>query len=284
MKAALAGLLLVACGPPAGDDGPPADSACTHGAPGLPTNVGTIGAPSNELSGLIASATTADLLYTHADAGNAAAIYAIDARNANLLGTLRVANATNVDWEDLTRAPCEDGSACIVIADTGDNLLNRASVRFYAIPDRAPPAGVSQDVTATIRDVTYPDGAHDVEAVYFDPRDGELYGIDKVDTPDPVVWRYPRAQAMAVEVTRLDLSAFAGDRRVTSADMHVDACGVQLLVRTADHLLAYGADFTAPQSVPVADEPRGEAVAWQVDGGGYYTVSEVANVLFHVSR
>ncbi|MBX3156414.1 MAG: hypothetical protein KF773_10475 [Deltaproteobacteria bacterium] len=284
---------LAACGssPGASPDGtPPVDGACTHAAPGQPARVGTVGAPSSELSGLVASA-NGTVLYTLADSGNPAEVYALDARTAGLRGTLRLTGATNVDWEDLARGPCELGDDCIFVADTGDNRRARASVRFYAFRDEAAPG----DVASVAFDVAYPDGGHDVEAVFVDPRDGEVYGIEKVEAADPVVWRYPRAApATAAQVARLDLAALAGDRRVTSADVRVDACGVHLLVRTRDHLVAYEAPADeavvelvarAPVRMPVADEPQGEAVAWRADGRGYFTVSEGANpTLFQVAR
>ena len=270
---------------PDAPDAPSGGDPCAH-VPGAPTSIGVItGLPSTELSGLAASRTLPDLLWTHGDRGGAAELYSVSATNAAPHGTLRLDDATAVDWEDLATAPCPAGQ-CIYIADTGDNDLDRTGVALYEVvePTTAPIGTV--DVDYTRYDVEYPDGPHDAEAVFVDPRDGRAYAITK--TPDrAAVYLLPRvtgATGLAQPIAELTIPA--ADPRVTAADLAIDACSARLLVRTYAALYELRAASTATiaelltsalATMPVAAEPQGEAVAYAADGRAYYTTSEGAS-------
>jgi len=242
-----------------------------------------IGLPTAELSGLAASRRLDGILWTLADAGGTPTIYALDT-SAAPRGSLRLAAATNVDWEDIAVAPCASTS-CIYVADTGDNDLIRETIAIYEVVEPPiVPSGAS-DVAWQRYDVRYPDGPHDMEALFVDPRDGVSYGITKVTTGLASVYALPRtsgAISLARVVAMLDISD-GDDRRITAADLHVDACGARLLVRTHDRLLELrGAATisviellrTTPMVLPVATEPQGESVAVSPSGDSLYTISE----------
>jgi len=252
--------------------------------PGTPTAIGAItGVPSTELSGLAASHTVPDLLWTHGDHGGAAELYAISATNAVPRGTLRLAGAIAVDWEDIATAPCAAGH-CIYVADTGDNDLERTTAALYEVvePTAAPTGTV--DVGYTRYDFEYPDGAHNVEAIFVDPRDTRAYAITKTADARAAVYLLPRvAGATGLAQPIAELTIPAADPRVTAADLAIDTCSTRLLVRTYGALYELRAAPTAPiaelltaalATVPVADEPHGEAVAYAADGRAYYTTSE----------
>lgn len=274
-------LALAACG--AGD---PTDDAapdtCAH-APTSPVAVGTIDVGnSSELSGLAASHTVADLLWTHGDHGGTADIYGVSATTAAAHGTLHL-DATAEDWEDIATAPCAAGR-CIYVADTGDNDLNRASVAIFVVQEPASdPIGVI--ATAFVRyDVMYPDGPHNVEAVFVDPRDEVVYAIEKVTSKHARVFKLPLiagSTALAVQVAELTIPG--DDPRVTAADLVIDACNARLAIRTYGALYELRAARTATMpellasslaAMPVANESQGEAVAYAADGHAYYTTSE----------
>ena len=67
-------------------------------------------------------------IITHNDSGDDANLYEIDSLSGNLLRTISISNATNVDWEDIT----EDESY-IYIGDIGNNNGNRTDLKIYKI-------------------------------------------------------------------------------------------------------------------------------------------------------
>ncbi|TDP02355.1 hypothetical protein [Flavobacterium sp. 245] len=69
-----------------------------------------------------------NLIYTLEDSGNKNAIYAIDSKG-KLVKTITISNATNVDWEDITK----DKSGNIYIGDFGNNANERRDLCIYKI-------------------------------------------------------------------------------------------------------------------------------------------------------
>jgi hypothetical protein len=279
---ALSVTLAVGCGGGGSESRPDApDLVDTASDPcrlaGPPRALGNVRGLSAELSGLAASRVNDGVLWTHADSGGVATIFAIDTTAASL-GELHVTGVTPIDWEDIATGPCAAGQ-CIFIADTGDNDLERASVAIYEVTE--PATAMTADVTAIKRDITYPDEPHNVEALVVDPRDGALYGITKVTAARAKLYQLASPTATALG----ELPMFPGaDVRVTAADFAVDdECGARLLVRTRSALFLFAGArdvamsaliATTPVMMPVANEPQGEAVAWRRDGRAYFTVSE----------
>ncbi len=79
----------------------------------------------NETSGAISYL---DRLWTHNDSGGEPEISAINPFNGNETARIRITNATNTDWEDITQ-----DSMSIYISDTGNNLGNRKEFQVYKI-------------------------------------------------------------------------------------------------------------------------------------------------------
>ena len=67
-------------------------------------------------------------LITHNDSGGEAALYEVDTTNGNVLRTVVINNATNVDWEDITY-----DENYIYIADIGNNNGTRTDLKIYSI-------------------------------------------------------------------------------------------------------------------------------------------------------
>ncbi|HQV51104.1 MAG: hypothetical protein IPI00_09395 [Flavobacteriales bacterium] len=80
----------------------------------------------NEISGTIL---IGDALWGVADSGNPNAIYRFDPTTGNVLQTVVVTNATNIDWEELTT----DGE-WVFVGDFGNNLGSRTDLRVFRIP------------------------------------------------------------------------------------------------------------------------------------------------------
>ena len=138
-----------------------------------------------ESSGVAVSREHPGVLWTHNDSGDGPYLYATDLRGADR-GFLLVSGADAFDWEDIALGVCPApfrSTACIYIADTGDNLEIRPFVTLYALPEPVPPQGPGDTLGTTsapvILRVSYPDGPHDVEAIYVSPRDTATYLVSK---------------------------------------------------------------------------------------------------------
>jgi hypothetical protein len=136
---------------------------------------------------------------------------------------------------------------------------------------------------ATKLRLSYPDGPHDAETLLHDPQTGDLLVVTK-DRAGSVVFR---AQAPVSDGQVLEAIATlapwdeADDGLITAGDISPDGASVLLrtygsawLWRRAAGASLADAFATEPCPVPLADEPSGEAIAWQADGAGYRSVSE----------
>lgn len=146
-----------------------------------------------ESSGVAVSHAFPGVLWTHNDSGDGPYLYATDLHGADR-GALLVPGAQAIDWEDMALGPCplpfvvqpkprRVAATCVFLGDTGDNLESRSFVTVYAIPEPEPPEGAGDTLgtsraPAVVR-LRYPDGSHDVEAIYVSPRDTALYLVSK---------------------------------------------------------------------------------------------------------
>ncbi|CAA6802497.1 MAG: Unknown protein [uncultured Sulfurovum sp.] len=67
-------------------------------------------------------------LWGHNDSGSKAELYLIDSSSGKILKTIKVSNASNVDWEDLTF-----DSTHLFIGDFGNNKGTRQDLKIYKI-------------------------------------------------------------------------------------------------------------------------------------------------------
>lgn len=79
----------------------------------------------NETSGLIFYNSK---IITHNDSGDSPNLYEIDTISGNIVRTIAINNATNVDWEDITQDDTH-----IYVADIGNNFGNRQDLKIYKI-------------------------------------------------------------------------------------------------------------------------------------------------------
>jgi hypothetical protein len=189
-----------------------------------------------------------------------------------------------LDPEDLARTP--DGA--FWVGDLGDNDRERATVAV----DRISPGGGR----GTTFRLTYPDGAHDAEALLMQ-RDGtavvvtkELSGVARVFasarplTGAAATVALRDAGSVTVAATSTpggpDIGGFASVL-VTGGAVAPD--GRRALLRTytdayewdvPDGDLARALTSGSPRRTPLPDEPQGEAITYTADGRGYLTLSE----------
>jgi hypothetical protein len=143
----------------------------------------------DEASGLAAGYD--GVFFLHNDGGEN--LFAIDQAGRNL-GRMKVKNARNRDWEDITRV-MQDGFPLLVLGDTGDNLATRSHVRLYFFEE--PDLDSLKESIRPVHklEVRYPGGARDVEAIAWDPHSDMILFLSKRDVP-PRLYGIPRDLAL----------------------------------------------------------------------------------------
>ena len=225
-----------------------------------------------EASGVIASRRTPGLFWAHNDSGDPA-IFALDERGA-VKGRVRVAGAQVDDWEDIAIGACPRG-LCLYVGDIGDNSGKRERITVYRVPEPAP--GDASTDTVEVFDATYPDGAHDAEALFV-TSDADVFIVTKGDPGPVALYRFPRPldtkRPMQLQRVGEPLAARKVDPkdRPTAADVSQD--GEWVAVRTTHHVTFYRtADLIAGQwrqafrfDLTGLGERRGEGLAFAAKG------------------
>jgi hypothetical protein len=212
-----------------------------------------------------------------------------DTRVFRLDGACRVQQviaypSTARDPEDL--AIGDDGT--VWIADIGDDNKNRATIAIWKLG-----AGATRPI---IHRLTYPDGAHNAEALLLAAADTPLI-ITKEATPG--IYRPTRplvanstAGVPLVKVGELKLPdtntanslSFVGRKLVTGAANAPD--NKRVVVRTysdayewdvSDGDIVKAITTSAPLITPLPEEPQGEAITYSANGASFITVSDLDN-------
>ncbi|MEV6301856.1 hypothetical protein AB0M02_20760 [Actinoplanes sp. NPDC051861] len=185
------------------------------------------------------------------------------------------------DTEDLARGP--DGT--LWVGDIGDNSRDRATIALWRL---APGAK-----KPTLLRMSYPDGAHDAEALLI-----AADGTPVVVTKDPMTAGIyvPTAQLSAEKTTPLRRAGdvaipvtgtsnpfgLPGTLVVTGGATSAD--GRRAVLRTyadafdfdvPDGDLVRALSEGKPTVIALPDEPQGESVAYSADGTSLLTISEV---------
>lgn len=250
-------------------------------APAVTTRTGRFQSPRvTESSGVAVSRAHPGTLWTHNDSGDGPYLYATDLRGRDL-GFVRLSGARAADWEDIALGPCPEGRVdCLYVGDTGDNSERRSTVVVYAVPEPLPPraAADTQRVTAAAAALTlrYPDGPHDVEALYVSPRDTAVYLITKgrgktirLYRAGRAAWRARRTVTAELVQTLPIVPDQRSGRRVTGAAIRSDGRLVAIRTYAAIYFFTPGPDGRlTPRGPACALDGRGrlgEAVDFQND-------------------
>jgi hypothetical protein len=149
--------------------------------------VGSVPEELRESSGVVVSRTQPGVLWSHNDSGDGPNLYAIDL-SGKLLAQIGVVNAMARDWEDISSGPCPGGgetkeppqpSACLYVADIGDNNQVRREVTIYIVAEpKVPRSDTSPPVTARSFNFRYAEGPIDAEAIAVRPN-GDITIVSK---------------------------------------------------------------------------------------------------------
>ena len=105
-------------------------------------------------------------VYTHNDGGGLAALYEIDINTGDILRTIAIDGATNVDWEGLG-----SDENYLYIADIGNNLGSRDDLKIYKVLKTE--ISNSDTASAQVISFSYPDQTLFSYANYTTPYDAE---------------------------------------------------------------------------------------------------------------
>jgi hypothetical protein len=220
-----------------------------------------------ELSGM---ASAGQALLAMDDGGDEATVYVLDANCA--VADVRSAPLDPYDPEDLALG--SDGT--IWLADTGDNQQARATVAMI---------GLRPDGSTSLTRLTYPDGAHDTEALLLAP-DGTPYLVTKEVLGASAVYRpdAPLTDGRTLSMSKVAELGFtltgtpggpvgrAGQLMVTGGAVSAD--GQRIALRTYTDAYVWpltgsdvvGALHAAPVRVALPDSPQGEAITFGANG------------------
>jgi hypothetical protein len=231
----------------------------------------------SEASGIAVSRRTPGLLWAHNDSGEPV-LFAVDPAGT-VTGRVRLAGAGVSDWEAIAVGPCPSGS-CLFVADIGDNDAARRHVTIYRVPEPTPTEQVTRQAEAFR--ATYPDGAHDAEALFV-TAEGEVFVVTKGETGHIALYRFPQPLRAGSTVQLQQVAVLGGrakkSNRITDASSSQD--GQWIALRTRDAVTFYRtADLTSGRrgealsfDVRELGERQGEGVALAA-GGTVYLVSE----------
>lgn len=221
-----------------------------------------------ELSGLAADA---DRWYAVNDGGTDSSVFVLTKDCA--VERVITGDTDPYDVEDLARAA--DGT--FWLADAGDNDSDRETVALISL---------TPDGDSAVHRLTYPDGAHDSEAVLLDGA-GVPYLVTKNPLGVAEVYRpagplaspgpTPLQHVASVQITPTDtrggpVPEIVGSVTVTGGASMADGSVIALRTYTDAYLYAVpdgdvvAALGTEPVRVPLPDEAQGEAIAFDPDG------------------
>lgn len=190
----------------------------------------------------------------------------------------------NRDWEDMASGPGPiENQNYIYIGDIGDNANVHQSYMVYRLKE--PNSLTDQNLDLVTIPFRYQDrDAMDVEAMFVDPNTKDIYFVSKRQLFSVRVYRLKYPYSLDTQ----NVAEFLGTiphSIITAADMSSD--GKQLLIKdynavfywrlkeseTIFEALSRTRDVGAPYYV----EPQGEAICFDVNNSGYFTLSELSN-------
>lgn len=231
-----------------------------------------------EASGLVASRTNPKYFWTHNDSGNPAEIYLMN-DHAELVMTCHLKNSNNRDWEDITiGAGPESGKNYLYVGDIGDNEARHPYKIIYRFVE---PHYTGDKLTITEFEtivVRLEDSVRDTEAIMIDPLTNDFFIVSKREDS---VRLYQLPPLNARDTLTAEVVSVLPFTQIVAADISVD--GSEVLLKSYDEIF-YWKRLTN-QSIPellqteatrltYTREPQGESIAWQLNGDGFYTLSE----------
>lgn len=253
-----------------------------------PEHKGTV--EMTEASGLAYSMTNPGMIWAHNDSGHPNVLFLLDGETGEIIARYTIEGAANVDWEDMEIAVDPvDHISYVYIADTGDNLERRVDYSVYRFrepifhPDHKGLNNTYVDPGFKRYRFRYPDGSHDTEAMFVDPKTRDIYLATKRDVVSFLyVIPYPQTSDEIYTIYKVGEFSF---REASAGSVSPD--GNRVVIKNRKDIYYWTRsegeemrDLLArtPVRVPYVGEPQGEAICFDQDNN-YFTLSEQTNQL-----
>lgn len=234
-----------------------------------------------EVSGLAASVRNKGYLWTHNDSGNPPEIYLVD-EQLQILLTCKLDGVKNRDWEEIAVGPGPDKNKnYLYVADIGDNNAKHNLKYVYRFEEPALSASGSAEIIVRDFDTIIfrlEDGKKDTEAIMIHPETKNLYVLSKREKPVYLYeLKFPFSltdtltaeKVLSIPLTQIVAAAISRD-------------GNEILMKNYDNIYYWETKGKSlpevlkkePHLLKYTEEPQGEAIAFNVNGTGFYTLSE----------
>lgn len=233
-----------------------------------------------EVSGLAASTANPGFLWTLNDSGNPAIVYLLD-ETLKIKLSCKLRGIKNRDWEDIAVGPGPDETKRYVyVADIGDNNARFQYKYIYRFEEPTFESGISEITISSFDTIVFrlEGEKKDTEAILVDPNTEQIYLISKRERPVHVYELKPSASLSdtltARNITSLPLT------QIVAADFSAD--GQEVVLKNYDNIYYWKLNGRPlaealqdkPAVLKYTEEPQGEAITFNVDGSGFYTLSE----------
>ena len=205
----------------------------------------------HESSGLAPSDRHPGYLYTLNDLGNTPQVFLL-APDGSTAAVLTLEGAENVDWEDLSVA---DGR--VYVGDIGGGTTERSSIDVLVFDEPEELADASPSWSKI--QLSYPDGAHNAEAMLVHPGDDRIYVVTK-SPQDAGIYAAPKDPGSGDN--ELERVADAPPV-VTGGDFA--PTGEMFALRNEKKAFLFPYLGHHPRVIDLPDSPQGESLAWVGD-------------------
>lgn len=234
-----------------------------------------------EVSGLAASASNPGFLWAHNDSGNPAVVYLVDEK-LNIRLSCRLKGVKNRDWEDIAVGPGPDPERrYLYVADIGDNNARHDVKYIYRFEEPALREGTTEITISSFDIIAFrlADGKKDTEAIMVHPRTKNIYVVSKREKP---VYLYELTYPFSGDKAILTAEKIAPLPLTQIVSAGISADGQEVLMKNYDNIYYWTIDDKPlaevlkqkPERLKYTEEPQGEAITFNRDGSGFYTLSE----------
>jgi len=232
-----------------------------------------------EASGLVASVANPGYYWSHNDGENPAEVFLIDDK-AKIVMTCKLANVANRDWEDITVGPGpQEGKSYLYVGEIGDNLSQYPYKMIYAFVE--PVLSEGDQVISKFDTIVFKlsDGVRDTEVMMIDPQANDVFIVSKRE--DSVRLYKIYAPVKKGDTLQAEFKTKLPFTKIVAASISAD--GTEVLMKNYDHLYYWKRSdaesipellLRKPLELNYLQEAQGEAIAWKLDGTGFYTLSE----------
>ncbi|WP_373511552.1 PE-PGRS family protein [Persicitalea sp.] len=240
----------------------------------------------DEASGLADSRNFAGYLWTHEDSGSPAELLLLS-HDGKEVRRYRPPGIANYDWEDIAvgGGPEKDVNY-LYVGDIGINDVHPdpGTHTIIRIPElNNPNESFAADRIAKLR-FRFPNNNPDAETLLFDPVTKDLFVVSK-ELESANLYRFAYPQSTDGTTTLEHVGKIPALLLATGGDISAD--GQEVLVRNYTNIYYWKRKSgetigqtlmrEANKPVPYALEPQGEAVCFDREMKGYYTLSEKRN-------